>query len=150
MNGVTLGEFADKLSQILPLIMREFLRRQVQELGKGSITMQQFLVMEFLNYRVALKMHDLATFMAVSMASMTGIVERLVRDGYAERRFEPSDRRIVKVVLTQKGTAMVKKILQRRRDMIVDVFGQISQADRQDYLRILSQVKDILTIPKKA
>lgn len=149
MVEIGLVEFADKLSEILPLMLREFLRRQVQEIYKGSITLQQFLVMEFLNHQQESKMCELAAFMGVSMASMTGIVERLVRGVYVERRFEASDRRIIKVALTQKGSVLVKKILHRRRDMIINIFGQLSQVDRHDYLRILTQVKDILTNGKK-
>lgn len=145
MSTVSLAAFADKLSEILPLIMREFLRRQVQEIYKGTVTLQQFLVMEFVKDHPDSKMCELATYMGVSMATMTGVVDRLVRQKYVERHFDPSDRRTIKCALTQKGSILLKEILERRRDMIINIFGKLSQTDRQDYLRILTQVKDILT-----
>jgi DNA-binding MarR family transcriptional regulator len=75
---------------------------------------------------------------------MTGIVDRLVKYGYVLRIFDPQDRRIIKIKLATKGTELVKKINQQRRQMIIKIFGQLSERDRQDYLRILLQIKDIL------
>ena len=144
MSTISLTDFADKLSEILPLIIREFLRRQVQEICKGTVTLQQFIVMEFLKDHPDSKMCELATYMETSMATMTGIVDRLVRQKYVERHFDPSDRRTIKCALTSKGNNLLKEILKRRRDMIISIFGKLSQDDRQDYLRILTQVKDIL------
>ena len=93
-------------------------------------------------------MTDLARFMGVSTAAMTGIVDRLVRDGYAVRTFYPHDRRIIKVKLTTRGGELLRKVNQQRRQMLIKIFGRISETDRREYLRILMQIKDILTKEK--
>ena len=144
MEG-SLLEFADKINEIMPLIMKEFARRQVIEFYKGKITLPQFLILEFLNKQGELKMTDMAHFMKVTTAATTGIVDRLVRYGYVTRIFDPNDRRIIKIKLTPKGADLIKKVNQQRRQMIIRIFGRLSEADRQDYLRILTQIKDILT-----
>ncbi|MBU1727227.1 MAG: MarR family transcriptional regulator [Candidatus Omnitrophica bacterium] len=148
MSGMTLNEFADKISEVMPVIMKEFARRQENELYKGKITLPQFLILEFLYKDGEIKMTQLAQFMHVSTAAMTGIVDRLVRDHYVARALDSADRRIIKVKLTAKGLELVKRIDTQRRSMIIRIFGKISGIDREDYLRILKHIKDILVNEK--
>lgn len=144
MSKVSLSEFADKINEILPQIIREFIRRQTNELSKGILTLPQFLILSFLNERKESKMTDLARFMRVSTAAMTGIVNRLVEAGYAVRIFDPHDRRIIKINLTAKGEVLVRNIGKERRRMIMNVFSKVSENDRTDYLRIITRIKEIL------
>lgn len=148
MEQFSLSEFADKMSDILPVIMKEFARRQVNELYKGKITLPQFLILEFLNRQGETRMTDLAHFMGVTTAAMTGVVDRLVRYGYVERIYDSKDRRIIKVKMLANGQRLVRKINNQRRQMVIQIFGKISEADRQDYLRILTQIRDILVREK--
>jgi DNA-binding MarR family transcriptional regulator len=145
MSGISLSEFADKMGQAMPVIMKEFASRHSSELFNLKVTLPQLLVLNFLHISGETKMKDLACVMHVTTADMTGIVERLVRDGYVLRIYEPKDRRVIKIKLTPKGSELVKKISQQRRQMIIKIFGRISEPDRRDYLRILIQIKDILT-----
>lgn len=143
--SITINEFADKLNNMMPVMIKEFSRRQAGEIYKGKITLPQFLILGFLYNNSNSKMCAIAKFMSVTTAAMTGMVDRLERSGYVKREPEPEDRRIIKVVLTSKGQELVNKINLRRREMIVDVFGKISGQDRMDYLRVLTKIKDILT-----
>jgi len=149
MPNLSLEEFADKLNKILPIIIKEFSRRQVNELYKGKITLPQFLVLDFLNSNGGLKMKDLAHFMGVTTAAMTGIVDRLVRDRFVLREFDPKDRRIIKIKLTPKGSSLVRKINEQRSQMVIKIFGKISEKDRREYLRILMHIKEILAKEKE-
>lgn len=144
MPKVSLAEFADKMNKVMPAIIKEFARRQVNELYKGKITLPQFLILEFLYREGESQMTILAHFMNVTTAAMTGTVDRLVRDGYVVRANASDDRRIIKISLTGRGMALVRKINAQRQQMVIKIFGKISETDRQDYLRILTQIKDIL------
>lgn len=143
--SVPLNEFADKLSRIMPTIMKEFGRRQASELYKGKITFPQLVILDFLHAHEESKMKDLALFLNVTTAAMTGIVDRLVRYGYLARSYDCDDRRIIKVKLTAKGNNLVRKVNVQRRMMFIEIFSRVSENDRQEYLRILMQIRDILT-----
>ncbi|MFH1440973.1 MAG: MarR family transcriptional regulator [Candidatus Omnitrophota bacterium] len=144
MSDISLSSFVDKISEIMPVIMKQFSRYQMNELYKGKITLPQFFILEFLSTNKQSKMKDLAGFMEVTTAAATGIVDRLVRDSYIVRFYDPADRRVVMVKLTPKGSELVKKIIQQRRQATIKMFSRISEADRQDYLRILIQIKNTL------
>jgi DNA-binding MarR family transcriptional regulator len=128
----------------MPVMLKEFAKRQLKELYKDNITLPQCLILEFIHREGELKMTDLANSMGVTTAAMTGIIDRLVRDGYIARNFDPQDRRVIKVKLTTKANTLVKRINQQKRQMVIKIFGKISASDRQDYLRIVTQIKDML------
>jgi DNA-binding MarR family transcriptional regulator len=144
MASLSISEFADRVGAIMPVIMKEFLRRQTGDFYKTKITMPQFFVLELLSRRGESKMSDIAEFMDVSTAAITGIADRLVRDGYAVRTSDPKDRRIVMVKLTPKGTAAVKDIMERRKQATIKIFGVISQKEREEYLKILTHIQEHL------
>lgn len=148
MSQISLTEFADKISEVFPVVIKEFLKRQTNELCRGKITMPQFIILNSLERQGENRMTDLANFMSVTTAAMTGLIDRLVRDGYVERAEDPDDRRIIKVKATQKGAVLVKKINLQKRQMIIDIFGRLTQQDREEYLRIIMQVRDVLTNQK--
>jgi DNA-binding MarR family transcriptional regulator len=54
------------------------------------------------------RLSDLAASEGVTQPAMTQLVSRLERQGFAERRGEPSDRRVVMVHLTETGRQMLR------------------------------------------
>lgn len=145
---ITLHEFADKINDVMPVIIKEFSKQHVNELYKGKITLPQFLILGLLHNNGDSKMCSIAKFMSVTTAAMTGMVDRLVRYGYVTRDSEPGDRRVIKIKLTKKGSELVRKINSQRRQLIIDIFGRISETDRSDYLRVLMKIREILTNKK--
>ncbi len=148
MVGVSIVDFADKLEQIMPEIMKGFIHRLNNDVYKGRITLPQLLILDLLNRQGPSRMTDLAKQMKVTTAASTGIVQRLVLLGYVQREFDQKDRRIIKIKLSPKGTELLKRLTQQRRQLITKIFAQISEHDRGEYLRILVQVKEVLNKEK--
>ena len=140
----SLTEFADRLNDMMPLFMKEFFNRQPIEFTKLKLTLPQFFILNFLHKQGSSKMTDIAHFVNVSTAATTGIVDRLVKSGYVVRVSEPHDRRVVKINLTAKGTDLVMKANEKKRQMVIEIFSQISQQERDGYLTVMMHVKDIL------
>lgn len=145
MPELTLTEFAAKIDEVMPAVMKGFARKQTNALYKGKITLPQFFILSHLNRHGDSIMKDLASVMEVSTPAATGIVERLVRDRYVTRVFDPKDRRVIHIRLTQSGANLVKKMDTQRRQLTLEVFGKISQQERENYLSILMHIKDVLS-----
>ncbi len=142
MPGIGLSEFCDRLNDIMPVMFREYIKHRVNECHKIKITLPQFIVLNMLNMHGELRMTDLASFMNVTTAAMTGIVDRLVREGYVARVSDPEDRRIIKVKLTAKGASVVKSVKEEEKKVTMKMFGIISQKEREEYLKILTHIRD--------
>ncbi len=147
MRHTSLPQFADALNEMIPVFMREFVRRvsRARDPLKFKITPPQLIILNFLYTHGCSKMTDIARYIGVSTAAVTGIIDRLVKCGYVVRAAEPDDRRVVKVRPTPRGVTLVKKMNKERRQMMIDIYGKISQKDRDDYLRVLMRVRDSLT-----
>ena len=142
MVSMSVAAFADQLTLIMPEIMKEFARKMTAL--KCTTSLPQFLVMEYVDKHGPVNMKALAKYMGVSTAAVTGIIARLVSQGYVQRVYDPGDRRIIMVKLRAGGESLVRKMHLQRRDLLIRIFGKISEGDRRDYLRILTQIKDIL------
>jgi DNA-binding MarR family transcriptional regulator len=111
--------------------------------------MPQFVTLAFLSRQGDAKMTDMAHHMNVTTAAMTGVIDRLARDGYVSRGHDPKDRRVVKVKVTAKGSRLVERLSRERRKALMNMFGKISQEEREKYLEILTHIKEHLTAPEK-
>lgn len=150
MPDKSLAEFADKLTEIMPVLMKASLKGIPQGFYKTKITMPQFIVLDMLNRSGEMKMTDLAHLLNVTTAAVTGLVDRLTRDGFVARQHNAEDRRIVKVKMTAKGAGVVGTMIEKRKKATMEIFGMISQEERDEYLRILMHIRDHLVEQNKA
>jgi DNA-binding MarR family transcriptional regulator len=77
----------------------------------ANLTMPQLKVLLLLALRDGAAGHDLTDALGVSLATMTGIVDRLVGHGLVSRREDPRDRRVRRVELTAPGRELMDRIL---------------------------------------
>lgn len=144
MKKLSAAQFSKELVSVLPQVMRGVLARQSDALTRGKVTAPQFLVLDFIYNKGPVKMSVLARALAVSLPAMSGLVNRLHKMKMVLRLYEEQDRRIIKIQLTTKGTEIVKTFRIQREKILAEIFGQLAEKDRRDYLRIILKVKDIL------
>jgi DNA-binding MarR family transcriptional regulator len=94
--------------QLLPMVPSEWLRLDV--------TMSQLKVMFLLFLNGRSRMSEIASALAVSLATATGVVDRLVERGIALREDDPEDRRVVLCRLSDKGQELISSLWQLSRD----------------------------------
>jgi DNA-binding MarR family transcriptional regulator len=143
-NSTVLG-FAKEMNNILPAVIRGFLRQMANELTRGKITIPQYLTLDLIYNHGPRKMSWLAKEMSVSLPAMSGLISRLYRLGFIKRIYDDRDRRVIRIDLAHKGRSALEKIRSQRQQAIARVFGKISQRERQEYLRILTKIYYILT-----
>src|SRR6202789_3628965 len=79
----------------------------------------------------------LATYFGMAPHSITDIVDALERQGLAERRPDPTDRRAKLVAITGAGEACLDVANATRERLLKHVFGALSQEDLATFLRLL-------------
>jgi DNA-binding MarR family transcriptional regulator len=92
------------------------LRRQFSENGTHplldvNLTMSQLKVMIILSRLGGTSGQELARRSGVSLATLTGIVDRLVAQHLVIRREDPRDRRVRRLELTASGTELVDRVI---------------------------------------
>ncbi|WP_353928537.1 MarR family winged helix-turn-helix transcriptional regulator [Desulfofundulus kuznetsovii] len=124
--------------------MRKVQRYYENNLAPYGITPVQFYVLNALWQNDGMKFKDLAKSVNIDGSTLTGILDRMERGGYVERRDDPEDRRSLLVFLTDKarknGTAMIE--LAEKLDR--EIREHFSEEDFNVFLKVLGRLGDIL------
>ena len=93
---------------------------------EGSLSIVQLHVLTVLETAGPLPMGKLADALDVSVASATGIVDRMEQRGLVERRHDEADRRIVLVHPTDAGRAVFNDLAEMRRAGLVNILDRLT------------------------
>ena len=99
-------------------------------------------VMRLLAARDGLKSSEVAAWGSWTPGTVTSVVDTLVRDGYVERRREPTDRRVVRLHLTDAGRRKVEQAISLIGPRWQEAFGYVDPADEPVIRKFLIQTID--------
>jgi DNA-binding MarR family transcriptional regulator len=93
---------AAALMEVAPLVMREIRARMRQNRGAG-LSVPQFRALGYVRRHPACSLTALAEHLGLSVPATSRLVEALVAAGLVLREASPSDRRFVRLILSDEG-----------------------------------------------
>lgn len=114
-------------------------RQVAAKLAVLGLTLQQYFTLVAINQGEGCTMSTLAARTHHSFGTMTGIVDRLVRQGFVERRSHLTDRRVVLVQLTPEGTETLAHIENLRATQLDAVLESLGELQAHNLVRLLTQ-----------
>ena len=106
---------------------------------KRGLTMAQLRLMYILLMDGEQPVGELAEKMSVRPPTATGLTDRLIRQSLIERRTDPSDRRVVKVALTQEGRRVLGEIEAASRAYLDAIFGRMGEERVKELIELLDE-----------
>jgi DNA-binding MarR family transcriptional regulator len=124
----------EELISCLERVQENFERRALSSMAEPLIstplTMQQLKVLTMIAIDPERATgHELAAQLKVSVASMSGLVDRLVEHGMVSRGEDPSDRRVRRLTVTPEGSATIRNLLSSAGKMPTPVLRRLSIED---------------------
>ena len=101
---------------------------------RDSLSLVHLHVLTVLEADGPLAMSKLADALDVSVASATGIIDRMEQRGLVERRREPDDRRVVLVHPTDSGGAIFRDVAMDRRKHLADLLDRMTDVELESLL----------------
>jgi DNA-binding MarR family transcriptional regulator len=92
-------------------LQRLFAQDRSNPLFRSALTMPQLRLLMLLQSADGASGRELAAATGVGLATMTGMVDRLVAQGLVARREDPADRRVRRVELTAAGRRLIDEIV---------------------------------------
>jgi DNA-binding MarR family transcriptional regulator len=117
---------------------RRITKHAARELG---LTGPQLSVMKLLETMGDLSLSNLSERIRAQNSTVTGIIDRMEREGLVVRERSTSDRRVVYIKLTPKGAALAKTIEVEPMEIFRTVLQALSKEDTRDLLRILGKLQ---------
>ena len=83
---------------------------------------------------------EVARHVALSQATVTGIVDRLTRRQLVTRKRSKSDRRLVKVALTEAGRALLEQAPSALQETFATALAELPTAEQENIRRTLNTI----------
>jgi DNA-binding MarR family transcriptional regulator len=145
-----LEKFSQQVIEIMPFIVREFAKREDNDLTRGKISCSQMVALDYLLHHNRVPMAEMAKVLSIKTSSASILIDRLIREKMLKRERDNKDRRVVWVSITPKGKKVVKQILSQKKLALRDIFRPLTPAERQQYLSVLTKVKAHIVGDEKA
>jgi DNA-binding MarR family transcriptional regulator len=84
---------------------------------------------------------ELASALGVGPPAVTALVERIVEPGYARRDEDSHDRRVSRVRLTERGRALLERLLAGRQEQLAAVLQQLQPDELESVLRAVNLLR---------
>jgi DNA-binding MarR family transcriptional regulator len=124
-------------------IIENRLRAALRE--RYNVTLPQFDVLAELEYLgKPLTMTELSKRLMVSNGNVTGVVDRLVRDGLVQRRPSESDRRVNLISLTQRGVERFREMAAQHEHWVAEMFAELGPDELNDLAGLLNRTHEFL------
>jgi MarR family transcriptional regulator, 2-MHQ and catechol-resistance regulon repressor len=110
--------------------------------GVLGATQQQWAVLTILDEAGVngLPLSELGKYLDVTKGNITGLVDRMERDGLAKRKADPKDRRVIRATITAKGKKVLKDIQPARNQWWNKLFSGFSGKDKKDLQTLMQRL----------
>lgn len=110
------------------------------DLDKQGLTPPQFYVLATIGYAGGLPFGEIGAKMMVTVSNLTGIVDRLEEKKIVLRKRDERDRRVVHVVLTEKGAKLYKSTIPLFEKSISAIFAAVDKTQQKELSALLRKL----------
>jgi DNA-binding MarR family transcriptional regulator len=126
-------------------------RRITKELARrADLTGPQLTVLKMLEGLGDLSLSDLSERIRAQNSTVTGIIDRMEREGLVARARSTEDRRVVHIKLTERGAKIASQIAVEPMEIFRTALESLSPGEMRDLLKILTKIaRRVQTIVKR-
>ena len=142
-RDAALEHLYDMLFQAWPLMRRRLLPSSAQQAEFGMpLSHVQVLVM--LDHRGSLSITEISNSFGIAKPNITPLVDRLIEEGLVMRERNSADRRVVNVVICEKGRERLADIYRDLCDNLFDWTRTLSSEDMTAFNEALETIVRLL------
>lgn len=139
-----------ELGSYLPYLLNRAGARLAQQFGREidshGIVLQEWRVLAALAAHGGQRLSDLAALTSIDVSTLSRLIGRMARRGFATRSRASGDRREVRVVLTRKGVSLTRILIPTARRYERVALGGFSKNEARLLKRLLVRVYDNLEL----
>lgn len=133
-------EAAERIITVLPLLHRTILHPAN---ASGSRQAMEYRVLRLLSQHGELPMSGISRRLFISKPYLTAIVDSLIADGHVERRRDVDDRRVVRIVVTERGTQHLAQGIGIVRERLL---GHLAALDEDEVVLLSESLENLARV----
>jgi len=106
----------------------------------SNLTMIQLRTVMFIKNKGIVKPTEIAKQFSITPASVTSQIDNLVREGWIERKYNQSDKRVIEVALTSKGENWLPGEVKKLKEFCEPVFQVLNQKEQEILLALVLKI----------
>jgi len=122
---------------LLARTARSMKRALEARLSTYNITASQYIVLSVLDEQDGISLSHLGQQLYFDNPTITGIIDRMERDGLVERKRIADDRRVVNIFLTQAGRELLKEIQPIAETMNDEAMTEFTSKQKAEFMKRL-------------
>lgn len=127
----------DRIVETMVYLYAESRRVTKTEARERGLTGPQLSVLKLLEATGDLSLTEISARMSARNSTITGIVDRMERDGLVVRERSAADRRVVLIRATTKGLALARSVPVSAMELLTSALGALAEEDRRELRRIM-------------
>lgn len=142
----TLNESAQvaKLFQEVMILFKHSMNKVFEDMTPG-MTAPQGMVMGILSKEKTMKITELSSKLSLSNSTVSGIIDRLEKQGMVERKRSEDDRRVVNVSISPNFAGIHHNLHKRLEENIGNVLNKATQEELNNIFIGLDALKKLLS-----
>jgi DNA-binding MarR family transcriptional regulator len=140
---------SDIIQDLFRLIKRYQQIKMKQEASNYGLTRSEYELLGFLQLNLEagkdLPVSKLSSLMRITPAAVTHMVNPLEEKGFIERRAAPSDRRVVRIALTEQGAQAAESLLMTVQAQMSGLIQYLGEEDSREFLRLMTRALEYLS-----
>jgi DNA-binding MarR family transcriptional regulator len=125
-------------------ISRKLYRTYNSLYSQQGVTVGQSFVLFDLLFHEGSSVKDIAGRLQLDSSAITGLIDRLAKEGLVERVLDSADRRSLKIFLTLQGKELAEEILPLAEDFNQQVKGVLESSEAVIFETLLHKLDDRL------
>lgn len=134
MSGERATERVEELARLLPGTMLRLFPPPREQSPLWDLPLPQLRTLHALRRRGDLTMREVAGCLGVAMSTATQVADRLEGLGLVERGADSTDRRVVRLMLTERGRAALAELHQQRDERIAAALDRLRAEEQEAVL----------------
>lgn len=129
---------------LLSSVLERTANRECERLG---LTLPQWMALGCIGNKgkSGITHSELCQHLMLSKAPVTGIVDRMERDGFARRVADEDDKRVTRIIIKPKGEKTWRQVRDALRDHAIDHCSGMSQSEQETLLGLLARMLDAVS-----
>jgi MarR family transcriptional regulator, transcriptional regulator for hemolysin len=131
----------ESLGFLCNLTFKAFVSVLEHKLKGTQVSRAQFLALAHLTALGPLSQRELCNLLSITSATAVRLVDRMERDGWVTRQVDPDDRRVKRVVPTDRAAEEWEEVSQSGRATLEQAYRGIQPDELDTVKRILERVR---------
>ncbi|RXZ00564.1 MarR family winged helix-turn-helix transcriptional regulator [Fictibacillus sp. S7] len=130
----------DKINDTFFQLRRAFIEDQMKEFSY-SLTATKYSVLKMLFENHKCMVVDISNKMRLTSGATTTLLNQLEDDKLIQRTRDEKDRRVVWIILSEDGKALMETILRKRDHFWMEMLSTLEREEQEEYIRLLKKIE---------